>query len=175
MITSADAISLLKQLVSIPSVNTHCSSDPAICGEHRLAEFLQEWGQQNHIIPERFETENSGPCLLFSLGGSQPEAKTLLLSAHMDTVWPSGMEKPFVLKERGDGTWGGLGAVDDKGCLCAALLALAALREHPLPCRVQLLCTCDEEAGFTGINRMVPSEVRPDAAIRFSISFPRSA
>lgn len=165
MNTVSDAIALLKQLVAIPSVNIHCSSDPAICGEHRLADFLLNWGKQNRIPAERFETEDGFPCVLFTLESSTPGAKTLAFCTHMDTVWPAGMKDPFVLKDRGDGTWGGLGAVDDKGCMCAAMLALLSLRERPLPCRVHLLCSCDEESGFAGINRMVPSELKPDAAI----------
>ena len=165
MATVGEAISLLKQLVSIPSVNIHCSSDPEICGEHRLAEFLLDWGRKNKIRAERFDTEDGYPCVLFSLPAGRADAKTLAFCTHMDTVWPAGMEDPFTLKDRGDGTWGGLGAVDDKGCMCAALLALLALRDRPLPCHVQLLCSCDEESGFAGINRMVPSELKPDAAI----------
>ncbi|MBQ9337464.1 MAG: M20/M25/M40 family metallo-hydrolase [Lentisphaeria bacterium] len=160
-----DAIGLLRSLVSIPSVNPRCNPDPAICGEHRLAEFLKKWADQHGIAVRRYETEQGWPCLLFTAGNPDPAAKTLLWDAHMDTVWPAGMESPFELKDRGDGTFGGLGAVDDKGCICAALLALLKIKDRPLPCRVQLLCTCDEEAGFAGIDRMVPAEVRPDAAI----------
>ena len=165
MTTRNEAVALLKQLVAIPSVNPHCNPDPAVCGEHRLAEFLQTWGNDHGIPVKRFETEDGYPSLLFTIGNPDPAAKTILWAAHMDTVWPSGMKTPFELKDRGDGTFGGLGAVDDKGNLCAALLALLEIRDRPLPCRVQVLCTCDEEAGFTGVNRVVPSETKPDAAI----------
>ena len=160
-----DAVALLTELVAIPSVNPRCNPDPAICGEHRLAKFLAQWAEQNGIVVRRFETEDGYPNLLFMIGSDAPEAKTLLFGAHMDTVWPAGMEEPFRLKDRGDGTFAGLGSVDDKGCLCTAMLALLELKKRPLPCRVQLLATCDEEAGFAGIDRMVPSEVRPDAAV----------
>ena len=127
MTTRNDAVALLKQLVAIPSVNPHCNPDPAICGEHRLAEFLQNWGNSHNLPVERFETEDGYPSLLFTVGNPAPDAKTILWAAHMDTVWPSGMKSPFELKDRGDGTFGGLGAVDDKGNLCAALLALAVV------------------------------------------------
>ena len=160
-----DAVGLLRSLVSIPSVNPHCNPDPAVCGEHRLAEFLERWAERNGIAVRRYETEQGYPCLLFTAGNPDPAAKTLLWGAHMDTVWPAGMESPFELKDRGDGTFGGLGSVDDKGCICAALLALLEIRNRPLPCRIQLLCTCDEEAGFAGIEFMVPAVVKPDAAI----------
>lgn len=161
----SEALALLKQLVALPSVNPRCNPDPAICGEHRMAEFLKSWGEQNQIPVQQFDTKSGYPCLLFTLGSDKADAGKLLWSAHMDTVWPAGMEKPFELKDCGDGTVGGLGTVDDKGSICAGLLALLKLKNAALPCQVQLLCTCDEEVGFTGINHMVPAEVRPDAAI----------
>ena len=160
------AIELLKQLVAIPSVNPLCNPDPAVCGEHRLAEFLKNWGKRQGIPFQSYRTDDDRrPCVLFTAGNSAPDARTLVFAVHMDTVWPAGMESPFELRDRGDGTFAGLGSVDDKGSLCAAMLALRELKGRPLPCRVQLLCTSDEEAGFSGINRMVPEEIRPDAAI----------
>lgn len=157
-------ISLLRSLVAIPSVNPKCNNDPSISGENRIADFLMDWGHAHNIPCRRYEAEKDRPCVLFSLGTDREGAPVLLYSVHSDTVWSPGMDRPFELKEK-DGLFFGLGAVDDKGPMTAALLAMSVLKTMNLSCRLHLLCSCDEEVGYAGINYMVPDHVKPNAAV----------
>ncbi|NCC61752.1 MAG: M20 family peptidase [Verrucomicrobiae bacterium] len=155
---------LLQKLVSIPSVNPALLNDPNLTGEERLADFLMQWGKANALECERFEAQKGRPCVLLSTGLKASSSPTLLCSAHMDTVWTPAMEEPFKLKAKGNRLHG-LGAVDNKGSLTAALAALLELKDKELSCRFQVLCTCDEEWGLAGIKTMIPEHARPDAAI----------
>ena len=156
--------SLLRKLVSIPSINPALLNAPELTGEKRLANFLMQWGKENSLECELFEAQKGRPCVLLSTGLKSLSVPTLLCSAHMDTVWTPSMEEPFRLKAK-DNMLHGLGAVDDKGSIVAALAALLELRNKDTQCRFQVLCTCDEEWGLAGIKYMIPGRIRPDAVI----------
>lgn len=158
------ATSLLRDLVAIPSVNPGCNNDPSISGETRITDFLLDWGNAHNIPCRRYEAEKDRPCILFNLGTDRENAPVLLFSVHADTVWSPGMDRPFELKKK-NGCLAGLGSVDDKGPMTAALLAMTILKTMNLACHLYLLCSCDEEVGYAGINYMVPDHVRPDAAV----------
>jgi succinyl-diaminopimelate desuccinylase len=75
----------------------------------------------------------------------------LAVVAHVDTVRPS-WEWSGTAEVRGDEVWG-VGAVDDKGCVTAALLALVLARAAGMPMEETPVClgfTVDEEEGGTG-------------------------
>ena len=112
------AVELLRELVAIPSVNpgfTHAPADTI--GEELMVAFLLNWARDNGISAQRFEAAKGRPCILLETGTK--DGSTLLLSAHMDTVWTS-IDQPFTLQERGNDLFG-LGAVDEKGPLVSAL------------------------------------------------------
>lgn len=156
------ASALLRELVALPSVNTGFSQAPAgTTGEERVASFLLRWAQDNGIFAKRYEAAPGRPCVLLATG---PEnAPALLVSAHMDTVWTA-MAAPFTLREE-DGFYHGLGAVDDKGPLVAALCALRRLSRRDISLRFLVLASCDEEFGLLGIRHMIPEQIRPDGVI----------
>jgi len=153
---------LLRELVAIPSVNpgfTHAPADTV--GEERIGEFLLNWARDNGIFAQRFDAAHGRPCILLETGPK--DGPTLLVSAHMDTVW-TGMDQPFTLQERGNDLFG-LGAVDDKGPLVSALCALRDLNRINISLRFLVLATCDEEFGLLGIRHMIPEHIRPDGVI----------
>ena len=89
--------------------------------------------------------------LVARLAAGTPRARPVVVMAHMDTVgaqserWDTPPLQPTVR----DGYLYGRGAIDDKGMLAAAAVALAALAEHraELTRDVILLATAAEEGG----------------------------
>ena len=152
-------ISLLRKLVSIPSVNPGFSNaPPEYTGEARLGKYLLAWAEQHSVEARCFEAAPERPCILLETGPKT--GLPVMISAHMDTVWPGDMQNPFELKEA-NGCLYGLGTSDDKGPLAAALIALEELHARKLTVRFQVLATCDEEYGLCGITHMIPAHTRP--------------
>lgn len=163
------SLELLRKLVAIASVNPHClARHPVLTGEKRIVDFLERLAQDRGIRAIRVESEPERPTLLLELPAKNhtPDAPLLACFAHTDTVWVPELPSPFELREAQDGTLHALGVTDDKGSIAAALLALFALQERGgAPCRFMTVFTCDEEAGFAGIDSVLPECIRPDAAI----------
>lgn len=152
-------VQLLKDLVAIPSVNPgFAEAPPEFTAEGALAEYLVSWARERNVICRKIESVPGRPCVLLETGPQ--EAPAILLSAHMDTVWTPGMKEPFALKEKG-GLLSGLGVLDDKGPLAAALTALEELNCEKLHIRFQVLASCDEEYGLLGIKNAIPRETLP--------------
>jgi acetylornithine deacetylase len=101
-----------------------------------------------------------------------PASRSLILEAHQDTVPVDDMIiDPFGARIE-NGRLYGRGACDDKGPMASMLVAFARLvRERPKTAtRVYMVCSADEELGFTGIRKtcesaMVRERDLPMAAI----------
>lgn len=156
-------VQLLRELVAIPSVNPFFSDAPAnSTGEERLADHLMQWAKQRSISAEYIEAAPHRPCVLLESGPDN--APSIMISAHMDTVWTVNMDKPFELQSDGKYLYG-LGAVDDKGPLAAALTALENLNQQNLKVKFQVLASCDEEYGLCGIKKVIPELLSPSLHI----------
>ncbi len=152
-VSEADVLTLLSELVAIPSVNPAFRRDgepdhwfgEAALADH-VAERLRRIGldvEIDTVLPDR-------PNVIARLKG-RPGGRKLLWEAHLDTVQVSGMTvEPFRPMLR-DGRLYGRGAVDDKGCLAAFMLALQSLAESPPACDVTFVAAVDEEFQFKGI------------------------
>lgn len=140
-------VDLCVRLIQTPSVN-------GIHPERDLAEIIaaqaEQWGLCAQIVgdlPDR-------PNVIVSTAS---EGETgLLLLGHLDTV-PPGDESlwthPPYAGHIAQGRIYGRGAIDTKGGMSAALVALAALKAVPNALhggRAQLICVPDEETGATG-------------------------
>src|SRR5438067_1268556 len=164
------SLELLRQLVAIPSVNPmgRDASGPEF-REGRLSDFLESFFRRLGVACERTEVApgRANVVARFDAAGA---TRTVLLDAHQDTVSADGMTvAPFTPTERA-GRLYGRGACDVKGGMAAMLAAFERLvRERPAgAANVILSCTCDEEAGMTGIDALVRSWAgsgRPDAAV----------
>lgn len=149
-----DALTLLKNLVSIPSVNPmgRDLSGPEYF-ETRLTQYLVELFQKNGIEHQAIEVAPGRANVIARI--DRPGARvTVLMDAHQDTVPVDGMTiPPFdpVVKE---GRLYGRGACDVKGGLASMLAAFLRLaRERPAGmANVVMSCTCDEESTSLGIN-----------------------
>ena len=154
-----DPVSILKDLISIPSVNPmgrDVSGDQFL--EGRVTAYLTAWLRQNGLLCEVVETAPGRANVLTRI--DSPGARsTLLFDAHQDTVPVDGMTiPPFEPTER-DGRIYGRGSCDVKGGLAAMMAAVVRLaidRPAGMP-NVVLSMTCDEEATSLGIHHLVGS------------------
>lgn len=152
-VAEAEVLTLLSELVAIPSINPAFRRDGEPehwFGEAALGGYVADWLRRNGIDVEIDTVLPGRPNLIARLQGSR-RAPHLLWEAHLDTVQVSGMTvdpfKPMLL----DGHLYGRGAVDDKGCLAAFMLALKSLVENPPACGVTFVAAVDEEFQFKGI------------------------
>jgi len=166
---TTDPAEILADLIRIPSVNPMGRTVQGDCYcEARLTKYLAEYFESLGIPYVRqpvldqqtasAEQRASGyRCNLVALFEPQEVTGTVLLDAHQDTVPVDGMTiDPFEPVVRA-GRMYGRGACDVKGGLAAMLSAVSRLvRERPRrAARVFLSCTCDEEAGATGIRHLM--------------------
>lgn len=148
---------ILKELISIPSVNTmgRNVSGP-IYGESRLSDWLMDYLRSIGATCERISVSD-GHDNVVALFAGQRANRTLLLDVHQDTVPIEGMTiDPFGAEVR-NGRIYGRGASDVKGSMAAMLTAFARLhteRPQNTP-NVLLSLTCDEENTATGITDLV--------------------
>ncbi len=153
---------ILSQLIRIPSVNPMRGEvDRAICFEHRVSDWLEEFFRAIGAPYERIEVvgeQNPHPSrdnlvARYDAGEGKP---TILLDAHQDTVPVDGMNDAFQPRRRDDRIYG-RGACDVKGGMAAMLSAFARLF-HDRPAgaaNVVLSCSCDEEATAMGVRHLV--------------------
>lgn len=152
-------IPILKQLISIPSVNPmgrDISGDEFL--EGRLTAWLIDYLRQQGMPCEVVETA-PGRCNVLTRVESTGGKRTILLDAHQDTVPVDGMTIPPFEPTESAGKIYGRGSCDVKGGLAAMLAAVTRLHtERPtgMP-TVVLSMTCDEEATSLGINHLTSS------------------
>lgn len=154
-----DPLPLLKDLISIPSVNPmgRDISGPEFF-EGRVTAYLERYLTQLGVPFEIVETAPGRANVVARLDAT-PSARTILLDAHQDTVPVDGMTiSPFEPTER-EGRVYGRGACDVKGGMAAMLAAFTRLaKERPAGmANVILSCSCDEEATSLGINHLAGS------------------
>ncbi|RDI72678.1 M20 family metallopeptidase [Halopelagius longus] len=151
-----ETVSLLQDLVRIPSPYFE---------EDEMSEFVYEWLDERGLDPEYHRvsepdiTEYEGRNVVARLAGSDSDAPTLLLNAHMDTVlivedWD---EDPTSGRIE-DGKLYGQGACDMKGGLAAVMKAFEALAESDAELRGDVLLTAvvDEEGPYgLGTDRLI--------------------
>ncbi|MCO8244554.1 MULTISPECIES: M20/M25/M40 family metallo-hydrolase [unclassified Haladaptatus] len=151
-----ETISLLQEMVRIPSPYFE---------EHELSEFVYDWLDSRGLDPEYHHvsepkiTEYEGDNVLARLDGNDPDAPTLLLNAHMDTVLlVEDWEEDPCSGRIEDGKLYGQGACDMKGGLAAVMVAFEALAESEaeLAGDVVLSAVVDEEGPYgLGTDRLI--------------------
>ena len=145
-------ISLLRQLVSIDSVNP--SLVPGARGEGEIAaavaRHMRELGLQVHVE----EVETGRPNVIGVLEG--PVAgPTLMLCGHVDTVGVEGMSAPFTPVER-DGRLYGRGSQDMKSGVAAMIDSVrVAVSRGFTRGRIVVAAVIDEEYASIGADALV--------------------
>ncbi|WP_256302081.1 M20 family metallopeptidase [Haloarchaeobius salinus] len=125
--------------------------------EDEIGEFVYGWlddrglDPEYHSVSEPEITDYEGRNVLVRLSGSDPDAPTLMLNGHMDTVelvdeWT---EDPLSGRIE-DGRLYGQGAADMKAGLAAAMVAVATLSEADVDLAgdVVLAAVVDEEGPY---------------------------
>jgi acetylornithine deacetylase/succinyl-diaminopimelate desuccinylase-like protein len=167
-IDSEDTIELLQELVRIRSPYFE---------ETEIAEFVYDWlavrgyDPEYHPVSEPHITEFEGSNVLARLQGTDPDAPTLLLNAHMDTVQlVEAWEEDPLSGRIEDGKLYGQGACDMKGGLAGIMVAFDALAAADVALAGDVLFTAvvDEEGPYgLGANQLIRDDIveECDAAI----------
>ncbi len=148
---SQDVVSLLQQLVRIPSVNPDNAPGTEQIGEETLAVFLSGWLESIGAEVSLEEIKPGRPNLIARFAPLDGRPR-ILLGPHLDTVGVGGMIiEPFSGEIRDERVWG-RGASDTKGPMAAMLWAL---HEHQglladLPVAVDFVAFMGEESGQWG-------------------------
>jgi len=172
-------LEILRELVSIPSVNPMGRNDLSLAGETRLTENLAARLTALGLCVQRQAVAPRRENLLARLDGDPPVERgggLVLLDAHQDTVPADNMTiEPWSAAVR-EGRLYGRGACDVKGgmaAMIAAIARLAAERPAGLP-TVLLACPVDEEYQYSGVRALTAAwregkwflaQRLPDAAI----------
>ena len=145
------SVELLQDLVRLPSPS---GKEEAVVA--RLDSAFRELGWKPVV---------SGRNITTTLDGG--EGPLLLLNSHTDTV-PVGEEwtKDPLAANIEDGRIYGRGTNDAKGCLVAMILgAAAAFKSRAPKGRVLIAASCEEEVLGQGLETLLPTLPRPDAAV----------
>ncbi len=153
------ALSLLKQLISIPSQNPmgrDVSGTEYL--EGRLADFVEGFFRDLGVRHERVEIAPGRPNVV-AIYESPGASRTVMLDAHLDTVPVDGMTIPPYTPTIEGGKIYGRGSCDIKGGMAAMLTAFARLvKERPAGAsNVVMSCACDEEHTQIGIEALCAS------------------
>lgn len=152
-----NATSLLKKLISIPSVNPEGAEAEEGLGEAEVVGYLSDLLQQQGWDVTRDEVLPGRPNLLAVIEPATPH-KTLLVTAHLDTVITKGMRRPPFEPVVENGRLYGRGACDDKGPMAAFLAAVDSHVQQVLKqagVRLIFLGAMGEEKGNTGAQHFV--------------------
>lgn len=140
-----EAVGLLKQLISIPSVSRD---------EQLAADCLQ-----TYIEAQGMETCRKGNNIWCLSPGFDVKKPTLLLNSHIDTVKPvSGwLKDPFTPKLESNGKLYGLGSNDAGASLVSLLHVFLTLCKYNQSYNMIFLASCEEEvSGKGGIECVIP-------------------
>lgn len=155
-----EPVAMARELVRTPSVNPVL--EPGGAGEAEIAAlaggWLGHWGyatRTTEVAPGRVNVVARRGA------GSGP---VLLLNGHLDTVGVAGMRDPFSGNVRA-GRLHGRGAADMKGGVACILATAANLADEELPGELIVALTADEEHASLGMEALVASGVRADAAV----------
>ncbi len=157
---SGNPVTLTSRLVRTPSVNPVLEEGGA--GERQVAAltegWLHEWGYRpvvTEVAPGRFN-------VVARRGAGR--GPSLLLNGHLDTVGVAGMADPFSGAVR-DGRLFGRGAADMKSGVACVLAAAAELAREEIRGELIVALTADEEHASLGMEALVASGLRADAAV----------
>lgn len=159
---AGDPVALARVLVATPSVNPRLEESGA--GEAAIAQLTAEWMRAWGLTVETSEVAPGRWNVIGCLRG-EGVGPTLLLNGHLDTVGVAGMSvDPFAAQLR-DGRLWGRGSCDMKGGVAALLAATAKIARDPPPGALLVALTADEEHASLGMEALVGSGLRADAAV----------
>ena len=159
---AGDPVALARDLVATPSVNPGIEESGA--GEAAVAELTAGWLRTWGLSVEMSEVAEGRWNVVGRLEGDRA-GPTLLLNGHLDTVGVAGMSVEPFGAELKDGRLWGRGSCDMKGGVAALLAATAKVARDAPPGVLVVALTADEEHASLGMEALVRSGMRADAAI----------
>ncbi len=159
-----EILSILTELIKIPSVNTGKDAD---IPEARIADFITEYLQNIGIKCQTIVTDTGRPNIIGRWPDDTNEKPTLTLNAHIDTVNIDGMViEPFSADVK-DGRIYGRGACDTKASLAIFLWLMKHIPDYKdiIYKRIEFLATCDEENFCGGSRYLVENGYKADEMI----------
>ena len=142
-VSLSDAVDLLKQLISIPSISGE---------EKQLADFLEITFKEKNFSPYR-----KGNNLWILSPEWNNQKPTILLNSHIDTVKPvsSWTKNPFLPFEE-DGKLFGLGSNDAGASLVSLFQVFSILTQQQQENNFIFLASCEEEvSGKNGVESVL--------------------
>ena len=163
---SKSAKEYLKEYVAIPSVNPMGRSDqPAEwVGEARLASHIQEQLRALGVDAKRVGSADR-PSVMGWVQSGRPDAETVMVASHLDTVPVDGMEIPAFDPAISGGRLSGRGSCDTKSGMAALMAALGRVLERGVLRRNLIVVgESDEELGSRGVEDVLAAldRDRPD-------------
>jgi len=169
--TFSEQLHSLGELIAIPSVSRG-EAEPGIPLGRDVNDALEYTLALARKLGFAQARSLDGFCGVVDYGEGE---ETLMIMTHLDVVpaGPAWTSDPFVLTERG-GRLLGRGVIDDKGPAVSSLYALHAVKEAGLPLRrkVRLFFGCDEERGWSCIERFKQTEPEPTLAFTPDGAYP---
>lgn len=151
--TDSAAIRLLRDYVAIPSVNPMGRADipDEIAGETRLADHIRS-GLRALGVDAELVGAGARQSVVAEIRCANPEAETVLVASHLDTVPIDGMEiAPFDPRIEA-GRLSGRGSCDTKAGMAALIAALEPLLSRGVLRRNLILVgEADEELSSVGV------------------------
>lgn len=156
-----DPIALLKDLVSINSVNPDLV--PGGAGEGRIADFCAAWFLERGFEVHRVEAHPGRPSIVGIARGSGG-GRSLMFNGHLDTVTIGSYDGDALAPVVRDGKLFGRGSFDMKGGVAAMMVAAARAKERGIRGDILVACVADEEYASFGTEQVV-ARFKADAAI----------
>ena len=158
---SDDPIELLKQLVSINSVNPDLV--PGGAGEAAIGDFCSAWFAARGFEVHRVE-EHPGRPSIVGIARGTGGGRSLMFNGHYDTVSIASYDGNALDPVIRDGRLYGRGSFDMKGGVAAMMVAAARAKAKGVRGDIIVTCVADEEYASFGTEE-VAARFKADAAI----------
>lgn len=166
---SLDVQTVLRDLVSLPSVSPEGDSAGTLTGEKAVADYASALLRKLGADVSVKDVEPGRPNVLAVFEPAGPATATVALVPHLDTVGVAGMTVPPFTLTRRHGRLYGRGSCDTKGPFAALLSALGAWVHSPDRRRSRtrwvVAATMGEETGGIGAKALIADGFLPDFAI----------
>jgi acetylornithine deacetylase len=156
-----DAVELLANLVTIPSVNPDLVKGGH--GEAEIADYISGWFHGHGFEVHRLE-RNAGRPSIVGIARGKGGGKSLMFNGHIDTVTLAGYDGEPLDPVIRDGKIFGRGSFDMKGGVAAMMVAAARAKAKGVAGDILVACVADEEYASFGTEEAV-ERFKADAAI----------
>lgn len=164
-VSADDVVTLAQQLVRIDSSNPSLDTTNTAPGEAKAAAFITQWLHHRGIETYVVESVPGRPSVVGVVRGSNPDAKSLMLNGHIDTVSLSTYGSDPLSGSLVDGRIYGRGVLDMKAGVAAAMTTLLHYSKHGSKGDVIVAAVADEEDKSIGTAAVIAAGWKADAAL----------